>query len=307
MRRRHHGFTRIRLRVSSCSGSNQPGAWTVVRMKRLGGDGDSGTVSGSRMMRTLLCCRTIQCIEIPSAPLSAREPAVPAATCRGHGSCRSDPIRSHTRRTMGYFLRGLPAGYGPAGEEAAPALPVDYPVPCRAFAFRPAPMTNAEMNIGDFRGFVVSRYAHRNARGEFIRAVRHMVSEGADPEAWMEGDGLRFAREARGLRLEYERKIAREFGTGGPGAAAVRPAMPPPWPLGGRPDGRPGAGEFYQSPGSSRRSRKTAKESGTSCGKKTPLAHETVPAGFLKPTHMKESPRLARAGTAYHTPGRHGV
>ena len=87
-------------------------------------------------------------------------------------------------------------------------------------------MTNAEMNFNDFRGFVVSRHAHRNARGEFIRVVRRMVSEGADPETWMESAGLRFAREARGLRLEYERKIAREFGTGGPGAAAVRPAMP---------------------------------------------------------------------------------
>lgn len=39
--------------------------------------------------------------------------------------------------------------------------------------------------------------------------------------------------------------------------------------------------------------------------KKAPPAHETVPAGFLKPTHMKASPRLARAGRAYHTPGHH--
>ena len=124
-------------------------------------------------------------------------------------------------------------------------------------------MTNAEMNIGDFWGFVVSRYAHRNARGEFIRAVRRVVSEGADPEAWMEGAGLRFAREARGLRLEYGRKMAREFGTADTGAAAVRPAMPPPWSLGGRPDGRPGAGALYQSPRRSppkpeNRSRKTS-------------------------------------------------
>ena len=147
-------------------------------------------------------------------------------------------------------------------------VPVDCPAPCRAFAFRPAPMTNAEMNIGDFWGFVVSRYAHRNARGEFIRAVRRVVSEGADPEAWMEGASLRFAREARGLRLEYGRKMAREFGTEGPDAAAVRPAMPPPWSSEkGLTAGRAQV-HCIRAPGGPRRSRKTeagkpAEEPGT--------------------------------------------
>ena len=109
-------------------------------------------------------------------------------------------------------------------------------------------MTNAEMNIGDFRGFVVSRYAHRNARGKFIRAVRRMVSEGADPEAWMESAGLRFAGEARGLRLEYGRKMVREFGTADMDAA-VRPAMPPPWSSEkGLTAGRTRVHYMYQSP-----------------------------------------------------------
>ncbi len=169
-------------------------------------------------------------------------PVMPSAICRGHGPCRSDPL---TRPPDNGIFSPWPSGRMRAGRRRGHAGLSPSPWTARRRAgLSPSvrPMTNAEMNIGDFWGFVVSRYAHRNARGEFIRAVRRVVSEGADPEAWMEGAGLQFAREARGLRLEYGRKMAREFGTADTGAAAVRPAMPPPWSLGGRPDGRPGAG-----------------------------------------------------------------
>ena len=76
--------------------------------------------------------------------------------------------------------------------------------------------TNAAMSISDFWCFVMTRYAHRNARGELIRGVRRMVSEGVDPEERMASADLRIRREVHGLRLEFGRKIAREFGTGTP-------------------------------------------------------------------------------------------